>query len=617
MPKLTKESLLSAPGIFVFYCLASALVIMAFRFFFPGEEAPLAVFSLRWKLLQGVLSCISLFPGLVMSSLVIPFGFIIQPREQFTPFSPQFLDSLKLSIFTAIAGAVIYGFLFFLALPMVRDYEMNLRYEGGLYIRARDLARRYAAEEDWIEAYQFTAICEEIWPGSPELAPVRTEAAIRMDAYRLSLEDPEDQPPARRPLPGTTADLSALPGGKNPVDAAEALDLAEKALREERYYDAHWLATLGGRLAGENSPEESAAARLAGLAWNKVAAMEPGSREQEAFRLYRLKREGYEAMTARNWIQAYYIFRELHFLTPLDPDIDRFYAQSERGALESAFFTDEIEFALGEVLAGGVFSLPVTGAGSAIPPGRPRSDSPSRPASPPPQGRLVIRFSSLSVFPDYAYGIGVSLMALDREGRPGWTMEAPYAKIIPLALERSSRVAILMRALDRADKTGGREPVVTSLGETAPPGGRVLLDISWTDFLLLADIRRGISVLPVAQLRAAAEDLTYAGYLPAVFQAELLYRFSESAMLLPLAILAIVIGWRYRALKRPRYLGIPMLGVLPAVFAGFTNFIRLCINHLSIWAVLSLGYTSALILFILLGVTAFVLSLILLAAQHD
>jgi hypothetical protein len=614
MPKIKKESLVSAPGIFVFYCLASVLVVMAFRFFFPGEDAPLPVFSLRWKLLQGALSCISLFPGLVMSALVIPFGFTIGPREKFSSFSPRFLDSLKLSIFTAIAGAVIYGVLFFLALPMVRDYEMNLRYEKRLYIRARDLARQYAGREEWIEAYQFTAVCEEIWPGSPELTQVRTEAAIRMETYRLSLEDPEDDKPPER-LPGKSADLSALPGEKNPVNAAEALDLAEKALGEERYYDAHWLAALGGRLARENSPERITAARLAGLAWNRVAAMEPGAGEQEAFRLYRLKREGYEAMGARNWIQAYYIFRELRLLTPLDPDVDRFYAQSERGAMETAFFIDEIEFALGEILSGGVFSLPVTGPGSAIPPGGPRTDSPSRPLLP--QGRLVIRFSSLSVFPDYAYGIGVSIMALDREGRPGWTMEAPYAKIMPLALENSSRVTILMRALDRVDKTGGREPVAASLGETAPAGGRILLDISWEDFLLLSDIRRGINSLPVAQLRSAARNLKSAGYLPEVFEAELLYRFSESAMLLPLAILAIVIGWRYRALKRPRYVGIPMLGILPVVFAGLTHFFRICINNLSIWAVFSLGYPSALILFIFLGLTIFILSLILLAAQHD
>jgi hypothetical protein len=615
MLKIKKESVFAAPGVLVLYCLASALVVMAFRFFFPGEDAPLPVFSLRWKFIQGILSFISLFPSLVMSALVIPFGLKMWSQGKFTPFSPKFLDSLKLSILTAIAGAAVYGLLFFLVLPMVRDYEINMGYQGRLYTQARDLARKYAAREEWIEVNQFMAICEEIWPGSQELAPVRREAAIQMEAYRLSLEEPEDDnAPERRNRPGESADLSALPGERNPVNAVEALDLAEKALKEERYYDAHWLATLGGRLAGDNSPEQITAARLAGLAWNRVTSMQPNSGEEEAFRFYRLKREGYEAMEARNWIRAYYIFRELRLLTPLDPDVTRFYAQSERGAMETAFFLDEIELALGELLTGGIFSLPITGAGSAIPADRPRAGSPPPPFLP--QGRLVIRFSSLSVFPDYAYGTGVSIMALDRDSRPGWTMEAPYAKIMPLTLENSSRVTVLMRALDRADKRGGREPMVTSLGQTAPAGGQILLDIPWKDFLLLSDIRRGITSLSVAQLRTAAADLKSSGYLPEVFQAEILYRFSESAMLLPMAILAIVIGWRYRALKRPRYLGIPMLGILPAVFGGLTHFFRICINNLSIWAVLSLGYPSALILFILLGAVVFILSLILLAAQH-
>ncbi|MDR1058735.1 MAG: hypothetical protein LBL43_04225, partial [Treponema sp.] len=495
------------------------------------------------------------------------------------------------------------------------DYEANMRYEGRLYTQARDLARKHAAAEEWIEVNQFTAICEKIWPGSPETAPERREAAIRMEAYRLNPEDLEDNNvPERRNLPGDSADLSALPGEKNPVNAAEALDLAEKALREERYYDAHWLAALGERLAKDNSPEQTAAARLAGLAWNRVASMQPSSGEEEAFRLYRLKREGYEAMGVRNWIRAYYIFRELRLLTPQDPDTARFYAQSERGAMETAFFLDEIELALGEILTGGIFSLPITGVESAIPAGRPLAGSPPQPSFL--QGRLVMRFSSLSVFPDYAYGTGISIMALDRDGRPGWTMEAPYAKIMPLVLENSSRVTVLMRALDRTDRTGGREPAAVNLGQTAPAGGQILLDIPWKDFLLLSDIRRGINSLPAAQLKTAATDLKNSGHLPQVFEAEILYRFSESAMLLPMAIFAIVIGWRYRAFKRPRYLGIPMLGILPAVFDGLTHFFRICINNLSIWAVLVLGYSSALILFIVLGVAVFILSLILLAAQH-
>jgi lipopolysaccharide export LptBFGC system permease protein LptF len=142
------------------------------------------------------------------------------------------------------------------------------------------------------------------------------------------------------------------------------------------------------------------------------------------------------------------------------------------------------------------------------------------------------------------------------------------------------------------------------------------LSVSWDGFVLLSSINRGLMGLSPAELRLAAESLGNYGYQREVFEAELLRRFSEPLFFLPLAVFAIVIGWRYRALKRPRYMGIPMLGILPLVFNGAEYFSRGWINDLGIWAVVSVGFTTAAVFF---GIGVFVLlviSLITLAAQH-
>jgi hypothetical protein len=598
MFKLKKENVFSPPGIFIIYTVASYLVFTLFYYAFPGEEPPLPYFSASWRLIRGCLAFLNLFPALAMSSLALPFGLKVRPPETFSPFSSQFLNSLKPSIFTAIAASVLYGALFFVALPMAREYEADLRYQGRLYRLAMEKAREFAGRDEWIETARMAAICDRIWPGGEEIAKLRNESAVRVERALMT------------PISGGGAEENAedLPGlpDQKPANVTGALILAETALKEERWYDAHWLATLAAKLAPEGSAEIAEAQRLAALAWSASASLEPTLRESRAYAVYRLKRDGYETLLSGDWIRGYYIFLELKGLSPEDPDAENYLAMSEKGTLTTAFFADEIEEAMGEIMTGALFSLPMdavpagTVPGSGIIPG----------------GRIVMRASSLSVFPDYAYCIETEILALDSDGRPAWSIKAPYAKLLPLYLGSGPRVAVLMRALDRNDKTKRWEPEVKGMGREAPESARITLGVTWDDFLLLSEIRRGPDFLSVGELRLAAKSLGNRGYLPEVFEAELIQRFAEPVFLLPISIFVIVIGWRFRSFKRPRYLGILMPGILPLVFAGFMHFYRSCLNNIGIWAVISLGFSSAVVLFSAGALVLLVLSLVILAAQH-
>jgi len=212
-------------------------------------------------------------------------------------------------------------------------------------------------------------------------------------------------------------------------------------------------------------------------------------------------------------------------------------------------------------------------------------------------------------------------MAFDRDGQPLWGLEAPYAKIVPLAF--SSRMAtsgpgvvVLLRALDRLDTNRRWEPVTWGMGQSAPETAQIALTVSWDDFILLSEIRRGISTLSPAELKRAAENLEAYGNKPAVFYVELLRRFTEPLLLLPLGVLAIILGWRYRALKRPRYMAYLMLCAMPLIFSAAINLSRSWINGLAILAVASVGFTVAAVFFAAGIMVLLVSFLIILAAQH-
>jgi hypothetical protein len=309
-------------------------------------------------------------------------------------------------------------------------------------------------------------------------------------------------------------------------------------------------------------------------------------------------------MVAGEWIQAYYIFRELSALTPADPDVANFLAKSDQETHEVAFFTDEMDRAGAEALTGAVYSIPV----------RPRTGGVT--------GRGVLRFSSISYFSDVSYGFGLEFVSFDGETRPETRFEAPYAKIIPMVLGGQQQIMVMMRALDRYDKNKRWEPT-WGFPETASAPARpltgdtqIILDMSYENFLLLSRVKRGVDNLSIGELFTAAKNLSPYGYIPQIFEAEAIYRLSEPLIFLPIAIFAIIIGWRYRAKKRPRYIAVPMLFVLPLVFNGLVHLYRYILNTLGIWAVLNVGFSNAMVIFAISIGVLFVISLIGLASQH-
>jgi hypothetical protein len=592
--QLNKETVSSPSAIFFVYIVAASLLILIFRLIYPGEISPLPIFSRNWRLVRGLLDIIALFPALAFSALVLPFGLV--PDEDNRSGYSHIFQRLMAPLVTAICSAGLYAILFFLILPLAQNYQENMRYQGDMYRMAKERAEFHKEYGDWLQVSQFIGICDSVWPDSPELIALRNELEIHMrelvfGGNSLSSKD--------TPRTLNSASLSALPGQRKPVDAADAIALGETALTEKRYFDAHWLATLGERLAKEGSPEKSTASWLAARAWNQIETQRPTDKENRVYSLYQLKLSGYEAMVAGDWVRAYYIFQELLGLTPNDPDVRNYFAVCEKGTTEIAFFIDEMELSVNETLTNAIFSLPSHQNWG--------------------QNRAVMRVASFSYTPDYAYGTGIEYMIFDTNAQPLLRLQAPYAKFLPIKLGDEERVIVLMRALDRHDRTRRWEPEWSAQNNTVyqPRMAQVTLDIDYNTFLLLPEMRQGLPSLHIDTLFAASEVAGETGYIPEVFQAEVLNRLGSCLFFLPMSVIAIVIGWCYRAKRRPRYFFVLLLPVLPVVFSGMVYLYRVVLNSIGISLILNWGFSLALTALIVILVISFIFSLILLAAQRD
>jgi hypothetical protein len=321
--------------------------------------------------------------------------------------------------------------------------------------------------------------------------------------------------------------------------------------------------------------------------------MMPSARQTESYALYHLKRDGYEAMVSGDWIRSYYIFKNLSDLTPADPDVVNFLTRCETEISGIAFFTDELTLTIGDVLTGAVFSFPG-----------------------PAGGRIVARMSSLSVFSDFAYGIGFELLAFDASGGLSYSVEAPYVKLLPLRVREERRLIFLMRALDRQNRNLQWRPAWTGERQAEPGGDELVLDVGFEDFLLMTRARRGVRNLFPKELFEAAAGLEDYGYIPQVFEMEIFRRLSEPVILLPMSILVLIIGWRFRAKKRPRYAALPMLFMLPMVFNGFVYAYRQIFATLELGMILSLGFPLAAFFLAAGSLVLFILAIFMLAAQH-
>jgi len=582
------EKIHSPLWIFIIYVIVSGALIMIFRFVFPGSPAPVLIYSRDWRLIHGALELFNLFPALVFSALVIPFG-IVSFEEDYPSFSEVFFRRLISSVLIAIFAAVVYGAIFFFAYPMVKNYEGNLQYKGDMYHLAKENAHIKCKTGEWVEASQFLAVCDQVWKNSPELTEIRTE--IELNLQRVYLEEVEAKQKARTELAREwrDAELKPLAGTKQPLDAVSALAMSKTAFSEKLYFDAHWLAVLAGRLAIEGSPEAVTAARLASDAWNQIEAQSPSEKEVRMHSLYQLKLSGYQAMNNSDWITAYYIFLELLTATPDDPDAKSFLAKCETGLKDETFFIDEMQVSVGEILTGALFSLPNQ------------------------NGRAVLRFSNLSTSADFAYGGGLEYMEFDALSRPIISIRAPYAKLLPAPASGKDRIKVITHALDRYNKNDSWESEQLFGNNKMPV---IVLDVSFEDFLLLSTVRRGLTTLQVDELFTASKKLGALGYVSQIFEAEILNRISSTIFFLPMAVFVIVIGWRYRTKKRPRYFFFLLLPVLPAVFNGVVFLYRNLLNIVGIWLVISLGFAAALTIIITSLAVILFISLIVLAAQH-
>ncbi|MDR0550698.1 MAG: hypothetical protein LBG72_01630 [Spirochaetaceae bacterium] len=602
-------NLMSAPKICVLYPLAALILFVIYHTLIPPVVKTLAedrnllpIFKMKTAFSSALLMWIDFFPALIFSALVMPFG--LKPDFE-TPekrFSPAFFNRLKPYIFSALASAAIFAVLILMVRPSLYNYRQQARVKSMIYKNAIEKAADYAKRDDWAMAVGFFAVGKKIWAQDPSTAEL--EQNILTGREMLVLKKPEREGISGIAQPPDTKIEGKSKNERKPVNAATALDLAVKALEEKRYNDANYLAELASNLAKPGSAIKSSAERVSQTAWRSISRMEMTADEERLNLMYHQKQTGYDALVAEDYLRSYYIFHELLFQIPDDPDVVKYHDVSRDGVLSIAFFIDEMEKSAGGEIEGAIFSLP-------------RNTG----------GRMVVKADYLTTMENESYASRLEIAAFDGNNKPAFRVETPFAKIKPVNINGEERSLVLLRAVDRNSERVRWDPLwieaenagANTGGESGVPGGfQLILDINYGDFLLTAMPAGSESLRSyyIGDFWNAAEALEAYGYAPEVFYAEILNLLGDALNFLPLAIFTILIGWRFRSRHRPPFAGLPMAVILPLVFNGLWSLASSNLKNIYIMLILCAGFTAALALSIAFAALLFLISMIILAFQH-
>jgi hypothetical protein len=329
----------------------------------------------------------------------------------------------------------------------------------------------------------------------------------------------------------------------------QLLEKAQQALEEEDPFTAHYLAGIA--LEMEENRED--ARRISAEAWQRISSLEPTREEEERYKIYHRKLAAYQALTKHRPVEAYYIFRELRNLSRTDPDIREYLAESQKQAMQVAYFIDDAEA-----------SASIPGVPRIVFLNREETEVNTMNASGTPSNtQTLVYFDKLVSHNGDHWAHGIEILEFSREGEVLSHFYARYGRIIDHDL--------LLKGINRDNSEIVLEPDFYPVDGKADSAGR--MDGDMMIYRLapkvsqLSRLTRGQDFSRRLNLPALLEilpEIERFGYPRVEFELLVLMRLLKPFLFFILSVLGIGIGWHLRVHgeKFPLYL-VPLVFPIP------------------------------------------------------
>jgi hypothetical protein len=590
------------------FYLLSFLTLVVYAFVTSTtQQRVIAAFQISYGFLKGLELFFEYLIPIQVTALIIAFSlFLRMSSSSVSNRRRPFHGIVSSTIVLTLVVTALYTFFYLTSLPpLVRGIDQREFYSRS----ARDFRQR--ADDSFEKARELEKALEETKDdaSSTDDLYAHYEQALKYYSLYLSVDEKnetvqrlrsfiEEKLAVRKPA-AEEEDGAAAVGEEGPGNRIEEyLKKAGDYLAADDYFSAYYYANLV--LQMDEKQKYGSAKIIRDEAWSKITGYRPTKADEEAKRLFERKLAGFEAFDKEKYIEAYYIFRQLNEEYPRDREIADFLQASLEKAQTMSFFADEAENTLA---LPGVMNVTFLNQREVTLNGRQRGLE------------ELLYIHRIVNTPSGLYFHGIEVIGWDASGRIYHQFRAPYGKLLDDRIN--------MRCLRRTDAEKPIEPVF----EIGNPGELSFILPLSQSIQYLSYYRpheNNTRLMSLGELWSIGEPLEKnaspierAGYHAEEVEMELLMRLVHPFLFLVMSLLAVSFGWTYRAryLGRPPLLTYILIPLLPFLAAQVTTLFVHAHRILLGFFLISMDFTAALVLLVVMEGIFLTLSLALMAGQ--
>ena len=388
---------------------------------------------------------------------------------------------------------------------------------------------------------------------------------------------------------------------------------SQEAFDKKEWFNAHYYAELGIKLATPKDPNLEELKKLSTSAWNNLTEYHNLAKSNGQL-TFEKKYEGYLALVQKDDLKAYYIFRELYLSSremQSDPDVVFYLEIAENRINERSFCVDETFELKSFESANDVYFSYEYADGS----------------------RDIIYFKGMTAVASTGNSIqylrALTVVSVDRSGEVFRTMTVPYAKVLPVSVKTLTPTTkalmgindeidyvpyILLKSVGRDSPELHNEPLYTySNGETATTPEYILLSIPYDDFLILENTAGSPDSMTLPALFKLTHMAAKYGFCNEVYGQSFMNRAFYPLWILVIFVLLASFGWNNR-IGPTQYFKfswafafIPFI-LIAMLFNQFSMFLFRLVNYVLLGGFgITGGMVAGLVLYILLLIFASVI----------
>ena len=284
-----------------------------------------------WRFVTGVRAFFARLPAILASVCCIAFSwsFAKDAGKNLARFSPVQLKNYRTVLVASCVSVILCFAGTEILTPIVSAKQTALENKMQDYNWYTEQTKTSVREGNAAAAVFYAENALALWPDN------RDAKTLYNDSLKLSAQSERKEAEPSSALP---SDIAALQN--TPYSVMRLLQKAQTAFELKNYFDAHYYAWWGLKLAGDNDANSGELRRIAVESWNIIASWS-GFETDDAAMIFLKKREGYSALMEGDALGAYYTFLDLYEANDLDPDILRFYRLATEALLKQYFFIDE------------------------------------------------------------------------------------------------------------------------------------------------------------------------------------------------------------------------------------------------------------------------------------